>query len=496
MGGIRLNRLQLRLCAAALAVLLLVPLFAACGKKPAVTADPAASDTTAPEAGYTLPTFDFEGHEFNILSVGRKNVVENDFLFDDKNPSVLDAAVERRNRAVEGFYNIKIVTEQKNSTANQQSPEAYRALVREATAGDYTYDACVIPGYDVSQLAYEGYLTDLGILPYFNAENEWYDQGANETFRFAGSLFFTTGDFGINMMDQAYCVAFNKDLAAQYHVENLYDLVDDNLWTLEKMYSIAKDVSDDTDGDSVTDVYGLLYWVDAVYGVVNAAGQRMVTLNDTTDTYELTLNTETTYNVLELFYNMTHDSRTSLMYQHNSAAKEYVATFSGNQALFFMTTIGTLSDFRDMETDYGILPYAHYSERQTVYESTVAPYYMNFLCVPLLVEDEARTSAILEAIGSYSHEYIIPAYYEKTLMGQYTRDEESAEMLDIIFGGRAYDLGYCYQPANLNKNLIYLLQSGSFDWSSRYASLEQPASIILGVISEAYRRSLGITEEQ
>lgn len=119
MGGIRLNRLQLRLCAAALAVLLLVPLFAACGKKPAVTADPAASDTTAPEAGYTLPTFDFEGHEFNILSVGRKNVVENDFLFDDKNPSVLDAAVERRNRAVEGFYNIKIVTEQKNSTANQ-----------------------------------------------------------------------------------------------------------------------------------------------------------------------------------------------------------------------------------------------------------------------------------------------------------------------------------------------------------------------------------------
>ena len=200
--------------------------------------------------------------------------------------------------------------------------------------------------------------------------------------------------------------------------------------------------------------------------------------------------------MLELFYNMTHDARTSLMYQHNSAAKEYVATFSGNKALFFMTTIGTLSDFRDMETDYGILPYAHYSERQTAYESTVAPYYMNFLCVPLLVEDEARTSAILEAIGYYSHEYILPAYYEKTLMGQYTRDEESADMLDIIFGGRAYDLGYCYQPANLNKNLIYLLQSGSFDWSSRYASLEQPATIILGVISEAYRRSLGIGTEQ
>ena len=492
-GGIFLNRFNIRGIAAALSLTLLLPLFAACGEKPEVTTDAPVTETTAPDV-YTLPTYDFEGHEFNILSVGRRNVVKNDFLFDDKNPSVLDAAIERRNRAVEGLYNIKIVTEQKNSTANQQSPEAYRALVREATAGDYTYDACIIPGYDVSQLAYEGYLSDLSKMKYFDAEHVWYDQSANDTFRFANTLFFTTGDFGINMMDQTYCVAFNKDLAEQYHVEDLYTLVGDDMWTLDTMYSIAKEVSDDTDGDSVTDVYGILYWVDAVYGVVNAAGQRMVTLDDATNSYKLTLNTETTYNVLDLFYNMTHDSRTSLMYQHNSANLEYVDIFSGNRALFFMTTIGTLAHFRDMDTDYGILPYPHYSEQQSVYESTVAPFYMNFLCVPLLVEDEERTSAILEAIGSYSHDYIVPAYYEKTLMGQYTRDEESAEMLDIIFANRAYDLGYCYQPANLNKNLIYLLQSGSFDWSSRYASLEQPATIVLGLISEAYRRSVGIGE--
>ena len=119
---------------------------------------------------------------------------------------------------------------------------------------------------------------------------------------------------------------------------------------------------------------------------------------------------------------------------------------------------------------------------------------MNFLCVPLLVEDAERTSAILEAIGFYSHEYIIPAYYDKTLNGQYTRDEESSAMLDIIFNTRAYDLGYCYQPANLNKNLIYMLQGGSFDWASRYASLEQPAKIILDMISQSYRRTLGMEE--
>ena len=480
-----------RTLALLLALMMLIPL-ASCGKdKPdTTTANPTA--TTPDEEEYKLPEYDFEEHEFYILSVGRGSVNENDFLYEENSPTVLDAAIERRNKAVEDLYNITIETEQKNTTANQQSPEAYRVLVREATAGDYNYDMCVIPGYDVSQLAYEGYLSDLNALPHFDKNNKWYDEKANETFEFGGSLFFTTGDFGISMMDQTYCIAFNKDLANQYGVEDLYELVTEYEWTIDKMYEISKEVSDDTNGDGITDVYGNLYWVDAVYGAVNAAGQKMVTLNPDTLTYELSINTETTYNVLEKFYNMVMDMDISKMYQHNYTGKEYIPIFSGNQALFFLTTIGKLGEFRDMETDYGILPYFLYDRHQTEYYNTVAPFYMNYMCVPLMVEDEERTSAVIEAIGYYSNQYIIPAYYDKTLTGQYTRDEDSAAMLDIIFDTRAYDLGYCYQPANLNKNLIYMLNEGNFDWSSRYARLEVAAEASLNVISMAYRKAIGM----
>lgn len=470
-----------------LAVLCVLPLFSACGETQKTDDEKPGEEV----AEFTLPQYDFDGHEVNILSVGRGSVNTNDFLYDDVNPTVIDAAIERRNRSVESLYNIKIVTEQKNTTANQQSPEAYRVLVREATAGDTNYDFCIIPGYDVSQLAYEGYLSDLNALPNFDKTHSWYDEKANETFEFADTLFFTTGDFGISMMDQTYCIAFNKDLAEQYNVENLYDLVNDYEWTIDKMYSIAKEVADDTDGDSVTDVYGTLYWVDAVYGAVNAAGQKMVTLNKDTLEYELTINTEVTNNMLERFYNMVKDTKSSIMYTHNSKGKEYIPIFSGNKALFFLTTIGKLSEFRDMETDYGILPYFLYDNTQTEYYNTVAPFYMNYLCVPLMVEDDERTGAIIDAIGYFSEKEIIPAYYDKTLHGQYTRDEDSSEMLDIIFSTRAYDLGYCYQPANLNKNLIYMLQGGSFDWQSRYASLERPAKLVLSIISEAYRKAVG-----
>ncbi|MBQ6892951.1 MAG: hypothetical protein IJN48_01980, partial [Clostridia bacterium] len=75
-----------------------------------------------------------------------------------------------------------------------------------------------------------------------------------------------------------------------------------------------------------------------------------------------------------------------------------------------------------------------------------------------------------------------------TLTGQYVRDTESSDMLDIIFETRAYDLGYCYQPAWLNKHLIYMLNEGNFDWTSRYASLELSAQATLDMISSEYNK--------
>ncbi|MBQ8836578.1 MAG: extracellular solute-binding protein [Clostridia bacterium] len=473
-----------------LALLLVCFVFSACSDD---QTDDTTQVTAVADSEFQLPTYDFDNHAFYILSVGR-NENSNDFLYKEENPSVLDAATERRNKSVEALYNIKIVSEQQNTTANYQSPEAFSALVREATAGDTNYDLCVIPGYDVCRLACQGYLTDLHTLPYFDGEQEWYDQKANEAFTFANKLYFTTGDSGVSMMNQTFCIAFNKKLAEEYQLEDMYELVNSNQWTLEKMYDISKKVASDTNGDGETDVYGTMYWVDAAYGIVNGAGQRSVVLNPDTLNMELALNSETTHNVLEDFAEMVLNPEVSIKYQHNSKAKEYIEVFSGNHALFFMTTIGKLSEFRDMETDYGILPYVMYKSEQQEYCNTVSPFNAVYTCVPLVMENRERTSAVMEAIGYYSKEYIIPAYYDKTLNGQYVRDSESAKMLDIIFDTRAYDLGYMFQPAQLPENMLFMIRDGVFDWSSRYSALEIPAQNFLNFYSESYRKTVNITE--
>ena len=53
--------------------------------------------------------------------------------------------------------------------------------------------------------------------------------------------------------------------------------------------------------------------------------------------------------------------------------------------------------------------------------------------------------------------YLTPAYYEKTLKGAYVRDDESIDMLDIIFGNRVYDVGHLYMVGTLPHNVTQLL---------------------------------------
>jgi len=47
----------------------------------------------------------------------------------------------------------------------------------------------------------------------------------------------------------------------------------------------------------------------------------------------------------------------------------------------------------------------------------------------------------MEAMAFAGRQTTLPAYKETVLQGKYANDEESAEMVDIIFNSQTYDLG-------------------------------------------------------
>ncbi|MBQ5354976.1 MAG: hypothetical protein IIU08_03805, partial [Clostridia bacterium] len=86
---------------------------------------------------------------------------------------------------------------------------------------------------------------------------------------------------------------------------------------------------------------------------------------------------------------------------------------------------------RDMEVDFGILPYPKYDEDQSRYYTTILRRY-TVSAVPATAKSADNAALILEALSEEGNRSIIPKYYEIALKGKYVRDESSSQVLDLV----------------------------------------------------------------
>ena len=114
--------------------------------------------------------------------------------------------------------------------------------------------------------------------------------------------------------------------------------------------------------------------------------------------------------------------------------------------------------------------------------------------VPLGAEyaaDPERTGMVLESLAYESMKRVTPAYYDKTLIGKYFRDDESVEMLDIILKTRVFDLGWYYQLGLYNDEILYMVYAEKNNWASRYEKYESKALADTERINSAFEEFLG-----
>ena len=97
---------------------------------------------------------------------------------------------------------------------------------------------------------------------------------------------------------------------------------------------------------------------------------------------------------------------------------------------------------------------------------------------------------MLELLAAESLDKVTPAYYDKTLIGKYFRDDESAAMLDIIFSNRVYDLGWYYKLGLYNDEILYLVYQTDTDFASRYAKYESKALEDVARINDTFSQTL------
>ncbi|MBQ7010543.1 MAG: extracellular solute-binding protein [Clostridia bacterium] len=493
------------ICFILLAVMLL-PTVIACGEKtpqtgdttPAVTTD--STVTTAPAVTTEPPELPdvpedayYDGYTFTVLVTGNFN--NNDFEAENAGGDIVSDAIYRKNVAVED--KLGIVIENIDAIAfgsSGGSGTGYTKMKQAYDAASFDYDIAMIGTYDVASLAQSGIIRDLNNVPYIDLERSWWDQMANRDLAIMDKMFFTTGDISLTDNIITHCIMFNKGiLASNGDLQDPYQLVNDNKWTYDVFIAEAKKVGEDLNGDDKMDIndrYGLMTWNDASLAVLNSSLAKICTVNDNGE-IELTLNTQTAISVLEKYVSL-HSTEYCFNYQsYDSTTSSWdpnrIKVFDEDLAYYYMTTFNTVPKHRDKETDFGILPFPKLSEDQETYGHLVSAYHCQFFCIPYFAEDIDRTGVVAETLAWASQSTLTPAYYEKTLVGSVIRDEESADMLDIIFGTRVFDVGAYYKIGSFTSNIPSIISKNQVDtFSSTVEKATRSATVAIKNINKKF----------
>lgn len=463
-----------------LALLLACPAVISCGDKS--DADKSAKDnppggddsvrneesndnTEAAAIGPNLPDIKFDGYNFRVINTKPDAVtwLLTQITSTEETGDVFNDAVYRRNRVIEDRYGIEIIEIEANDPA-----DAKGKAQKSAKSGSDDYDLVFSYIGDSLTMAQSGLLVEVNSIPYLDLTKPWWDKDVINDLSFSHKLYGVAGDFCFAHYSAVMPMFFNKKLLFDFGLEDPYQLVRDGKWTLDKFASMAKDTSIDINGDSKwdqNDQYGFLSLNFLVYpSFILSAGEKFID-KDADDVPYFAAGSPKFVEVYEKIISILN-AGDNLFFDADAAGNHrYQDTmFPGNQVLFWHELMNWSKILRDMESDFGILPTPKYDEAQTDYYSRV--FSATMMAVPVTVGDIEREGVILEALCAESYKTVKPVYYDTMLKTKISRDEESGEMLDIIFANRIYDMGYLYWESNVYTPYTAMAKAGKSEVAS------------------------------
>ncbi|MBE6611054.1 MAG: extracellular solute-binding protein [Ruminococcaceae bacterium] len=467
--------------------------LAACGGDAGSTDTTAAStdpvETTAPldpALVCDLPDTDWEGRQCRILGYANTKTQFSNFEIDveAENGEVVNDAIFRRNRTIEEAYNVEIVqTLEESDTSPRKSTLAHMRAM--ALAGEDLYDIAFMAIASIGTAAREGLFYDLNNVDYIDFSKDWWNPKVNNSLEIKGRLFFTNSDFTLRDKNRTYLITFNKRLVEEYSLGNYFDMVRDGTWTLDKMAEGCKAVANDINGDGKVDYYDTFGVVmDSYYGgAALAIGAGIRVLDNVDGEYQLVINNEHTINAFDKVLSIVAADRVGSFcndWQNKELPFDSFWSFSGTvhnegRALFNTSfPHGLKNKSAKSVDDYGVLPFPKYDEVQEDYYIYADPQGMLF-GIPSTTPDPDFSGFMMEALSYESSTTSLPAYIEVSCKTKYTYDEDSAEMLDLIFDSIVFETAEIYGISGMNNILTSIMEKKTNNFATRYATLESAA---------------------
>ncbi|MBE6648078.1 MAG: hypothetical protein E7614_00995 [Ruminococcaceae bacterium] len=492
-----------------LLICLVVCALTACGDGDASSKEPTSkpsTDTTKPETepGEKIAYADIEKKDLNGREIylterwfgyGKSTIdFTGEILYmpeDDGSLSNVNQTKKDIIEQVQKDYNCKIDGEIYGEGSTDIVGELKEKITRSLTSGTNEYDFFFESFYYYTNLIAEGSLVNIKDIPTINLSSSCWDQNAVTELTVCDALYFILGDINTYDNDGTVTMLFNKELYKELgYKEDLYQLVKDHKWTFDKLVELSttfETIDHNQDGTrNEFDNWFMGSETSNLYIHVIAAGEG-ICAKDKDDIPQLTMSTEQAIKSLTdavEFYTGGQVLVANLdeyyeKYPLPGQCYEMTVTnaFLEGRELFYMSTLIHIPYFRTMENEFGILPVPMYSESQDDYCSATSVHTASVLMIPNTPKADNDLGLVIQALAELSEEKLTPEYYERQLKYRDFKDEESAEMLDIIFNNRHYDLGAVFGMSWGNADDLYEVLDTNIE--SRFQEKE---SLIAGYI--------------
>ena len=414
-----------------------------------------------------VETKDYNGAPFRIVTSDGQTGY---YYVEAETGEVVDDALFRRNSRVEERFNIdmEIVFDE----VYWDSSKYINSLV---TANDDAIELVAMHAIECGLLGIKNMFYNWYDIPHVNFNQPWWSESTREDLSYDGVAPVAIGDFVLSAMASTYCTFYNKSLAANYDLPDMYQVVRDGKWTIDYIISTTKDIYSDVNGNGQIDSEDLFGYASDTRSNMDAylwAFDNPIFKRDG-DKLVYSYKTEKMNNIVSKLVD------TFTTYQGISGGFE--ASWNYGRDLFMVSRAvfanGTLNHSRtalaDMTDEIGFLPYPKWDEAQKEYHTLVDGSHQA-LAVPTTVGDPDMVGAVTEVLNAESWKTVVPAYYDVALKVKATRDLESVEMIDLVVNSRKFDFGYIYDGwSGPSFILSGLVQGKNSDFESTYASKEK-----------------------
>ena len=427
-----------------LSLLMIVPVsLVGCGGEDADTTTPAITvDVKDERLPLDIPEVVIpEEKVFKIVGQGDGDGWKADDVLcpEEDSDDVLESAKYTRYKNVEDKLGITIDT-YLNTTI-------YNTVQASVQSNDKNFDLVFMTVDNASNAAISDLLYNINDIDTIKTESPWYDQGYISGMSIGDDIYSLVTSMGIFDTYIMYILMYNKRLIQTYGLEDPYQMVKENRWTYDNFVTMLEGISTDN-GNSVwgpEDTYAFAGHPGSAGNFFYASGLTICKKDDANYPYLVVEDNAKAVSVHEKLLKLLFSEHTTLYAGSNGIdTADCINAFMSGRLLFMGEIVGYLcTAFRDMEDDFGVVPYPKYDASQSRYYTTNDTV-INVMCIPKFVytEEELEVLGVItETLCWESYYTVRPAFYEDVLGGKSTRDEGSYEMLDLCRESRVYDFG-------------------------------------------------------